>query len=125
MVTVTLSSERIFAQMMGVIGHLKQSVMRDNPMHFLADIGFEQSCCELGVIHGRQLITNVVHESSYNPFCISTVVLCTGCRLQGVLQSIYFVSSKAAFQSLQRFQNTARQTQNVLPFMAIKQAVIR
>ena len=50
MIEITFPAIGVLPQMMGVIGHLEETMVGDYPVHFFPHVRFDERCSEFGVI---------------------------------------------------------------------------
>ena len=85
MIAIAFTGIRVFAEMVRVIRHLKDAMMRHDPVHLFTDIGFDNRRGQFGVIHGGEIVTNIVYQRRYDPLFVSAVLLRAGRCLQRML----------------------------------------
>ena len=89
---VGLALVGIFAKMMREIHPLKQAVHLDHPSNFCPNVGSDYRCGILRMIHGREVITQIVNQCGNDPLKVHAVIFGSACGLEAMAEAINFVA---------------------------------
>ena len=74
------------------IDPLKQAVHLDHPSHLWANIRADDGGRNLGMIHRRKIISQIVDQCGNNSLNVHAIGLGATCGLQGMLKTVDFVA---------------------------------
>ena len=92
MVLVGQIAVGVFAVVVGVVLHLKQTVHFHHPGHLGTHIGAQDGCGQLGVVFRGDFVAQVVHQSGHNGFQVCAIGLGAGGALKRMLQAAQLVA---------------------------------
>ena len=82
---------------------LKNAVVRDQPMIGFRYRGLDNRSGNCGVVVGREVVADVVHESAQNIFFVAAVAFGAGRSLQAVLEAIDRKAAEVVAQVFELF----------------------